>query len=257
MPNADQPDVTSTLTDLERKLVELERELGSVAGGGSAPSERAASGAAPAVAAPPSEVRPPALRVEDLRGQIADLVRFRDQLEAAARDLVSEYDRLVDRLQSTEPADPGVAAAPALAPSPAVPAPAPMGAPPVAPTWATSDQLPAAVAAGLPPSPIPQAAASSPQDATSFVGAVVVDAGPFADITTLTTFEQALGRVSGAEDVYVRSFEGDRALIDVRLSNPVPLLQLLREQLPLPINPRETGEGRVVVDVVASESHGN
>jgi hypothetical protein len=90
----------------------------------------------------------------------------------------------------------------------------------------------------------------------TFVGAVVVDAGPFSDITTLQAFEQGLSRVDGAEDVYVRSFEGNRALIDVRLSNPVPLVSLLRNQLPLPINTREAGEGRLTVDILAADSHG-
>ncbi len=45
---------------------------------------------------------------------------------------------------------------------------------------------------------------------------VVVDAGPFADIATLSAFEQALAGVEGVEDAAVRSFEGNRALIDVR-----------------------------------------
>jgi hypothetical protein len=46
---------------------------------------------------------------------------------------------------------------------------------------------------------------------------VVVDAGPFADIASLSAFEQALARVPGVEDALVRSFEGNRAVIDVRL----------------------------------------
>ncbi|MCW2966312.1 MAG: hypothetical protein JWM71_84 [Solirubrobacteraceae bacterium] len=102
----------------------------------------------------------------------------------------------------------------------------------------------------------PRPAAPSPFDAMSFQGAVVVDAGPFTDITTLSTFEQGLAQVPGAEDVYVRSFEGDRALIDVRLANPVALVQQLRERLSLPITAREASDDRLVVDVDAADPHG-
>jgi hypothetical protein len=224
-------DVTGTLSDLERKLVDLERELQSVASGAPAPRPAAAGG----VAAPAAPAVEPAVRIDDLRGQISDLVRFRDQLEAAARELVAEYDRLVERLQSGE--------APA-APAPAAPAPAPVSQPvaqPIAPSAPAADQAPPAAGAQLAPAGL--------DESTMFEGAVVVDAGPFNDITTLTTFEQAIGRVPGAEDVYVRSFEGLRALIDVRLSTPVALVQALRDSLPLPMTPREVHDGRLVVDL--------
>lgn len=257
MTPGDKADVTSTLTDLERKLVDLERELADVAGGSPA-------SVAPRLPDAPAERRDAGLRVEDLRGEIADLVRFRDQLEAAAKELVSEYDRLVARLRSGDAAagggttvTPGIgagmaaeqAAGMAAEPAPADPAPAP-------PAPAPGTGLPAAVRAGLPGHERPAAPAPTANDTLSFVGHVIVDAGPFDDIATLQTFEQGLARVPGAEDVYVKSFEGNRALIDVQLSNPVPLVQLLREQLPLPIIPREAGEGRLSVDLAAAETHG-
>jgi hypothetical protein len=253
MANGDTTDVTSTLTDLERKLVDLERELSGVTAG---PRSAPEPPARPAPDAPAGA----GLRVDELRGEIAGLVRFRDELEAAARQLVSEYDRLVSRLA---PADgqPAPAAAtgapapseedPALSPPPPAPVQeAALGPAPAAPTAAP---LPAAVAAGLPGSPQP---AVEQHDDLTFSGPVIVDAGPFTDITTLQAFEQAMARIDGAEDVYVRSFEGDRALIDVRLSNPVPLVRLLREQLPMPMMSTDVGEGRLSVDVTAAAPHG-
>lgn len=254
MPTGDNTDVTSTLTDLERKLVDLERELGAVAGPGSAV-------ATPTLPPPtPTETHGQALRVEDLRGEIADLVRFRDQLEAAARELVTEYDRLVERLRGTDAAPPMPPSVPPPDEAAVALDPGPIGATGTAPPAYDPGQLPAAVAAGIPgqepPAPAQAAPAPAPGDDMTFVGAVIVDAGPFSDITTLQAFEQGLARVDGAEDVYVRSFEGNRALIDVRLSNPVPLVSLLRNQLPLPINTREAGEGRLTVDVLAADSHG-
>lgn len=255
MPTGEHPDVTSTLTDLERKLVELERELNSVAGG-----SVVASASAPALpAAPPAGTRDASLRVEDLRSEIADLVRFRDQLESAARELVTEYDRLVDRLRTAGPPGSQPAAAPFAAPPvPSIGAPPAQAAPAILPAPAAIPQpLPPAVAAGMPSgAPVAAPQGGTQHNETSFVGAVVVDAGPFSDITTLQAFEQALARVEGAEDVYVRSFEGDRALIDVRLSNPVPLVHLLRNRLPWPIIAREAGNGRLSVDVVAADHDG-
>lgn len=227
MDDSDMPDdVTSTLSDLERKLVDLERELQSVASG-PAPSPVNSGGAA---TAPPAGAEP-AVRIDDLRGQISDLVRFRDQLEAAARDLVAEYDRLVGRLQAGDVPAPSAA-------SPAAPI-APAVAEPLAPEQAGAPLAPAT----------PPVSGSGVDESTMFEGAVVVDAGPFTDITTLSAFEQAIARVPGAADVYVRSFEGDRALIDVRLAAPVALVQALRESAPLPMTPREAGDGRLVVDL--------
>ncbi len=74
-----------------------------------------------------------------------------------------------------------------------------IAAAPAAAVWGTE--------AALPQSP---AIAGVSGEGPVFEGAVVVDAGPFRDITTLSSFEQALAHVPGAEDVYVRSFEGDR-----------------------------------------------
>src|SRR3954451_17199516 len=92
-------DVTSTLADLERRLVELERELSSVAG--------AAADPPPPVAPPPPPVTPapamtPTQRVESMRAEVDELMRFREQLEATARELVAEYDKVVTKV--TEPA---------------------------------------------------------------------------------------------------------------------------------------------------------
>jgi len=283
MPSGPHPDVTASLTDLERKLVELERELGSVSSSPGVAPPPLPSPPEPGAAAEGADA-PDDPRVDDLRGEIAELVRFRDQLEGAARDLVAEYDRLVGRLQSVEtPAAPQAPPAPApyapppipvpahpsaLGPPAAAPAPAPEQAyapPPQAYAPPPQAYAPAAppVPAGLPHQPIAQAApepppapaapAVSPFDSMTFQGPLVVDAGPFAEITTLTAFEQGLATVPGASDVYVRSFEGSRALIDLRLAHPVALVQSLRERLGLPITAREATAGRLVVDVVTGD----
>src|SRR3954452_19388319 len=95
-------DVTSTLADLERRLVELERELSSVAGSAADPAPVAPPPPPPPVAPPPVAPVTPTQRVESMRAEVDELMRFREQLEATARELVAEYDRVVTKV--TEPA---------------------------------------------------------------------------------------------------------------------------------------------------------
>jgi hypothetical protein len=178
MPSGEQQDATSTLSALERKLVDLEREL-------------------LALTSPEAErPEPPAGSgdqggVDALRSEIAGLAGFRDRLEAAAQDLVAEYDRLIDRLT-----------------------------PPPAEGERT----------------------------------LVLDAGPFADIAALASFERALTEVVGTEHVRVDSFQAGRARIEVRLERPIALAERLRERLGLPITERETDDGHLVIDVAAPDA---
>lgn len=232
MPSGPHSNVTASLSELERKLAELERELGAEPAAAAPPpatAPRPVPPPAPAPAPQPvAETAPPEPRVDELREEIADLVRIRDQLERAAAELVAEYDRLVGRLQEMQPAtetpeDDG----------PVQPAPA--AAPPAQPAGP----------------PIP---AGTAEDARALQGALVIDAGPFIDITTLTAFEQALAGVPDAREVYVRGFEASRALINIRLVRPVALVALLRERLPLSIAVREATVGRLVLDVTTPDT---
>src|SRR3954453_23633990 len=91
-------DVTSTLTDLERRLVELEREISSVAGPAAAPVPLAASVPPPPPPVTPPPVVTPTQRVESMRAEVDELMRFREQLEATARELVAEYDKGVTKV---------------------------------------------------------------------------------------------------------------------------------------------------------------
>lgn len=152
----------------------------------------------------------------------------------------------------------------AQAPAAAMPAAPPAPAPPVpgAPPPAVAPHVNGAHAPGAAPPPAaPQASgahvpgasplAASPHDETVFQGPVVVDAGPFTDISTLSTFEQALARVPGAEDVYVSGFEGNRALVELRLGGPVALVREMRAQLPTPFTVTEAGAARLRIEVGA------
>jgi hypothetical protein len=80
---------------------------------------------------------------------------------------------------------------------------------------------------------------------------VELDAGPFADAVALSAFEQALAQLPEVEDVYVRRLDGDRARIEVMLTEPAPLLAAMRAALPYTIRVRSASRTALVVDVIA------
>lgn len=201
--------VASTLSELERKLRELEDEL-------QAPT--------PPPAATLPTIEPPAPASGDAgsaHAQLDELLELRGELERSVQQLMSEFDRVLASLRSTVPAQ--GAANPPAAPPPIAPAP--------------RGSAPPALAVDL--------------DAAVMDGAITVDAGPFADIGLLSGFEQALGGVPGVRDVYVRGFEGRRAMIDVTLSQPVALGSELRRSSPVSFSIIAADAGRLSVAVEA------
>jgi hypothetical protein len=205
--SGDEPgDVQSSLNELERKLRELQAELG----GPTPPAQEESDAPAPppmppyrppAPPEPPPPAPPPAPEpAGGLQAQLDELLRFRDQLAEAAKALVEDYSRVLEQIERA-------VAHPAPPPPP----------PPPPPTPAT----------GHVTFPVPPPAAPSTESAL-YSGHVAIDAGPFPDIATVAAFEESLRRVPHAEDVYVRSFEGHRALLELRLAAEVPLVFELR-----------------------------
>jgi hypothetical protein len=236
------------------------------------------------VAAPSNAVRiiqEAAARLVVMTRQIDELQRSRDELQRSVSALAAEFAFTAD-----QPAPPARGPQPQPAPFPmpaydpaAVPAPDLTGDAPLAPVESRPDlepgpfapvaergaQAPAAgeAAPGFPPppragnlsgvSPPPEGA----ENRNQFEGQVVVNAGPFTDIATLGAFEQALGRLPRAEEVYVRGFEGNRALIDLRLAGPVRLLDEMRRSVPFPFGVVEVGHGMVTINVDAPAGNSN
>jgi hypothetical protein len=194
-------DFQSTLSELERRLRELMSELVTPA------AERAQADPAPEQAAPPppSPPPPPPAPRGGLQDQLEELLRFRDQLAEAAKSLVEDYSRVLEQI--TRAAGDAPSAPPAAEPVPAPPPPT--------------------TAAGHVTFPVPPPA-SQPTESALYSGHVAVEAGPFPDIATLAAFEGALRRVPHAEDVFVRSFETHRAVVELRLAAEVPLVFELR-----------------------------
>jgi hypothetical protein len=170
---------------------------------------------APSPAPPPTPAAPSGppsgAGLDDLARQVDDLGRFRDQLARIGRELDEEYARVVARLRSGAPEEPP--------PAPAPPEPAP---------------------------PPPEAPAEAP---VTPPGALLVDAGPFADLSALGSFEAAVAAVPGVDAVEITGFEGRRALVSVELAAPVALETELRRALPQHVVRAVSAAGRLTVDL--------
>jgi len=85
------------------------------------------------------------------------------------------------------------------------------------------------------------------RDPRAEIGEVVLDAGPFPDIATLGAFEQALAAVDGVAEAVVRSFEGNRALVDVSVRGGADLAPALAAQLPFAVEVEPADGGGLTV----------
>ncbi len=179
-----------------------------------------------------------------LHRQLDDLVRVREALEASTRELMDEYRRVLGSLDGAPSAAPTPASQPSAPPASAPATAAPAAAGPVAPP--ADPVVPARPAPAEAPASMVDPASA---DAMLFSGQITVDAGPFSDIGTLSAFEQALGQVPGTEDVYVRGFEGSRALIDVVLGGTVALGAELRRTATVGFSLAATGPDHVSITI--------
>jgi hypothetical protein len=242
------------LSELERKLKELERELESVGRGGEVDTEPAQEGwTAPP---PPPPVGEPA--GDDPGPPPAGTTPFTATWhgtggpDAAPPPPASPFNG-APPVPVARPASPWPAVAPATAPPPEV---AP-GATPPGPVPGlhrqldellafrdrlvqTTDDLVAELSRVL-----TELGADVPDDPadTVLTGRVVLDAGPFPDLATLAAFEQALLRTPGVLEVYVRALDVGHATLDVQLAGPVALGSALRAAAPVPFAVTAVGEG--------------
>jgi len=217
-----EPDVAGSLTELERKLKELEHELEAVGrgaqsgtGGTGSPYTAQWHGQDTPPPTPPPPTPPAPTPPSGPTGRVDlaldELLRLREQLARTADELVTEVTRVVHAL-GIDATGPLPATPPALTAYPLHAAPP---APPVDPA------------------------------ATILAGRVTIEAGPFDDIAMLGSFEQALSRTAGVLEVYVRALDRGRATIDVELSGPVALGAELRRTSPIGFRVVDVGQGRI------------
>jgi len=232
-----ESDVTTTLTELERKLKELERELESVGRGGEVDTDPAQGGWTPAPAAPPQPGPGP-----PPPGATPFTAAWHGSGGSAGTPVppASPFNGAPPVPVTPPPSPWGTAAvAPPVAPAPpAPPAPSPGLHRQLDELLAfrdrlvqTTDDLVAELSRVL----TELGADAPPPDPadTLLTGHVVVDAAPFADLATLAAFEQALVRTPGVLEASVRTLDGGRATIDVALAGPVPLGAALRTTAPV------------------------
>jgi hypothetical protein len=251
-----ESDVTTTLSELERKLKELERELETVGRGGELDSDPAQGGWTP-VPDPPQEhaVTPPPPGIATPLTAV-----WHGTADADVPPPPPPFNG-VEPVPVTPPAAPWPqAAAPQATPPPAYAPPPP---PPPAPAAGlhrqldellafrdrlvrTTDDLVSELSRVL--TELGVGATPDPAD-TLLSGDVTVEAAPFGDLATLAAFEQALQRVPGVTGVYVRALDAGRAAIDVRLSGPVALAAALRATAPLPFTVTDVRDGRLTLAI--------
>jgi hypothetical protein len=230
-----QGEVLSTLRALEEKLRALEHELSSAESeldpAGFPSPEAAADDAPPPAPPPPTAPPPPPLAPREpaawtepgdpapplrlpRRQPLSSLPRSSEQLGdivAEARARMSELQGQVDDLLHFR--DHLRASAQEL----------------IADYRQVLDADAALPTDGAPPAAAPPGADLDPRRVE--LGGelrVLLDAGPFTDLATLASFEQALTRIPEMQDVYVRSFQDARASIELTLSRPVPLVDRMQ-----------------------------
>jgi hypothetical protein len=253
-------DVTSTLSELERKLKELERELESVGRGEELEADPAHAGWTPppdpaGERAPGADLRPPPPGTTPFTA-----VWHGGAGEGAipAPPPISPYDGA-----PPVPVTPPAAPWPPAASAPPPPAYAPRSAfatPPPSPAPALHQQLDELLAfrerlvqatddlVGELSRVLTDLGVGSPDPAdTPLTGDVAVAAAPFADLGTLAAFEQALARVPGVTAVHTRALDAGRATIDVRLAGPVALGSALRATSPVPFAVTDVREGHLTL----------
>jgi hypothetical protein len=165
------------------------------------------------------------LRTESVSGQVDELLRLRDTLVQTMRGVIRDFDYAVERVEKGEsvlPAEPVGLAVETI-------------------VGGTNGTVPVG-----PPRE------RGPEDEQVFEGRVELDAGPFGDFAGLSSFERALGRLAGVADVYVRRFAGDRALIELTLVQPLPLIAELRDHLPYGLEIQANEPGRLSVKVAVA-----
>lgn len=236
-----ESDVNSTLSELERKLKDLERELESVGRGGELDADPAQGGWTPSPDPPAGG--PP------------------------FTPLTAVWHGGATPPQGPPPAPPGAEPVRVVPPPRAV-APPPQAAPPPPPPppppglhqqldeliafrdrlVRTTDELVGELSrvlddlgVAVPPPPPPDPAQ------TPLSGDVVVEATAFADLTTLASLEQALRAVGGVAHAQVRTLDAGVAQIDVRLTAALPLGAALRAVWPVPFHVTGAGDGRLAI----------
>lgn len=163
------------------------------------------------------------LKVDDIGKQLEEIIRLRDTMLGLLRGAVQDVGTAVSKIERGEPIF-GTSPSPAQARQPAA----------------------------VPSRPEPDEEQELlPGDEAVFERRVELDAGPFADFATLSSFERSLATLPNVEDVYVRRYAGERATIELTMAYEQPLLRLLRGVLPYRFEAERAESGSLRLTVSA------
>lgn len=155
------------------------------------------------------------LRVGDSAARLEDLLRVREQLLGELRGLVGSYAEILGEHEGGR-----------------------LEAPSRSVEQVTPD--------------VTTAIAVVPTDPSSglYPRHVELDAGPFGDFAELSAFERALARLPKVDDVYIRGFGDERAVIELSLTEQTPLAHDLTTKLPYGVRVERGDDARLLVEVL-------
>lgn len=152
------------------------------------------------------------LRVGDAAARLEDLLRVREQLLGELRGLLGSYADLLGEREDG----------------------------PLETTTRSFEQV-----------PVEAVPAVAPTDAAGlYPRHVELDAGPFVDFAELSAFERALARLPKVDDVYIRGFGDERAVIELSLTEQTPLAHDLTTKLPYGLRVERGDDARLLVEVL-------
>ena len=82
-----------------------------------------------------------------------------------------------------------------------------------------------------------------------FEGSVEIEVGPFADFSQLVGFEDAAGAIAATSQISVKRFAQGRATLEMKLAEPVELLNELERRAPFEFRVRDQRFDRLVLDL--------
>jgi len=82
-----------------------------------------------------------------------------------------------------------------------------------------------------------------------FEGSVEIEVGPFADFSQLVGFEDAAGAITATSQISVKRFAQGRATLEMKLAEPVELLNELERRAPFEFRVRDQRFDRLVLDL--------
>jgi hypothetical protein len=238
----------ASLGTLEHRLRELEAELSAIGDRGvpAIESLRSISSPPPSVASPPPSVAPgpppidagaPASATTPVP-PLDELLRFRERLADSTQAIVEEYRRLTAPLAALAERAPT---------GPREDAAAPVASVPAGPREGAETPVESVPQEPVGPPPLTHAAVPHPGEDGLYQGSIEINAGPFGDLSTLGAFERTVAGLVGVSTVFVRSFEGSRAVIDLEVPAPLTLLSALHEALPTRFTVMDTSTSRIAI----------